>query len=80
MIRNSSISADRLTRRFGSFTAGNHVSFDIKEGEIFGFLGPNGAGKTTTILMLVTLITPAEGSAQVAGMILCASREKCRSR
>ena len=56
-----------LTKKFGSFTAVNHISLEVKEGEIFGFLGPNGAGKTTTILMLVTLITPSGGSAQVAG-------------
>lgn len=63
----SAVVTNRLTKKFGSFTAVDHVSLDVKYGEIFGFLGPNGAGKTTTILMLVTLITPSEGTAHVAG-------------
>jgi ABC-2 type transport system ATP-binding protein len=67
MAGGSAVVIDRLTKKFGSFTAVNHISLDVGEGEIFGFLGPNGAGKTTTILMLVTLITPSEGSAHVAG-------------
>jgi len=62
----SAVITQGLTKKFGHFIAVNHVSLDVKYGEIFGFLGPNGAGKTTTILMLVTLITPSEGSAQVA--------------
>ena len=52
-----------LTRRFGDFTAVDHVSFEVKRGEIFGFLGPNGAGKTTTIKMLTGLLEPTSGSA-----------------
>jgi ABC-2 type transport system ATP-binding protein len=63
----SAVVTDGLTKKFGSFTAVNHVSLSVNDGEIFGFLGPNGAGKTTTILMLVTLITPSEGTAHVAG-------------
>jgi ABC-2 type transport system ATP-binding protein len=63
----SAVVTDGLTKKFGSFTAVNDVSFDVKHGEIFGFLGPNGAGKTTTILMLVTLITPSGGTGHVAG-------------
>ncbi len=64
---NSEIVLDGLTKNFGSFTAVNHISLEVKHGEIFGFLGPNGAGKTTTILMLVTLVTPSEGTARVSG-------------
>jgi ABC-2 type transport system ATP-binding protein len=61
------ISATNLTKKFGDFTAVDHVSFGVKRGEIFGLLGPNGAGKSTVIRMLSTLSTPTEGSASVAG-------------
>lgn len=57
-----------LTRRFGSFTAVDHVSFQVDRGQIFGFLGPNGAGKTTTIRMLIGLLPPSDGEGWVAGM------------
>ena len=56
-----------LTKRFGSFTAVDNVSFDVPDGEMFGFLGPNGAGKTTLMRMLTTLIIPTGGSAKIAG-------------
>lgn len=56
-----------LSKKFGEFTAVNQVSFDIKQGEIFGFLGPNGSGKTTTIRMMLGLLHPTEGSIQVLG-------------
>ncbi|NIN70696.1 MAG: ATP-binding cassette domain-containing protein [Gemmatimonadetes bacterium] len=61
------VQVSRLTRRFGDFTAVDRVSFDVYEGEIFGFLGPNGAGKTTTIKMLNGLLRPTAGDARVAG-------------
>ena len=61
------IVAERLTRRFGDFTAVDQVSFAVHQGEIFGFLGPNGAGKTTTIRMLTGLLPPTSGTALVAG-------------
>jgi len=54
-----------LTKRFNGLTAVDHVSFDVKRGEVFGLLGPNGAGKTTTIRMLSTLTRPTEGTALV---------------
>lgn len=57
------IIAKDLTMRFGDFTAVDHVSFDIEQGEIFGFLGSNGCGKTTTMKMLTGLLTPTEGEA-----------------
>jgi len=56
-----------LTRIFGSFTAVDHISFEVQKGEIFGFLGANGAGKTTTIRMLCGLLMPSAGEATVAG-------------
>lgn len=61
------ISTTNLTKKFGDFTAVDHVSFDVKKAEIFGLLGPNGAGKSTAIRMLSTLSIPTEGSATVAG-------------
>jgi ABC-type multidrug transport system ATPase subunit len=62
------VSAERLVRRFGHFTAVNDVSFQIKKGEIFGFLGPNGSGKTTVIKMLTGLLPLTEGLAKVEGI------------
>ena len=61
------VHVSELTRMFGDFTAVDRVSFEVGEGEIFGFLGPNGAGKTTTIKMLTGLLRPSSGSARVAG-------------
>ena len=61
------VSVRDLTRTFGDFTAVDHVSFEVAEGEIFGFLGPNGAGKTTTIKMLTGLLAPSSGTGTVAG-------------
>jgi ABC-2 type transport system ATP-binding protein len=61
------IHASDLTKVFGNITAVDHISFDIREGEIFGFLGPNGAGKTTTTRMLTGVIPPDAGTATVLG-------------
>ena len=61
------IEVDNLTKRFGDFTAVDHVSFRVKRGEVYGWLGPNGAGKTTTIRMLLGLLKITEGSARVLG-------------
>ena len=60
--------ADRLTRRFGHFTAVTEVSFEIERGAIFGFLGPNGSGKTTVIRMLCGLLAPSSGEGHVDGL------------
>ena len=61
------ITAEQLTKRFGDFTAVDHISFEVKKGEIFGFLGANGAGKTTAMRMLCGLSMPTSGKASVAG-------------
>ena len=61
------IKAEGLTKKFGDFTATDHITFEVKRGEIFGFLGANGAGKTTAMRMLCGLSRPSEGNAYVAG-------------
>lgn len=63
----ASIEAEGLSKRFGSLTAVDRLSFEVGTGEIFGLLGPNGSGKTTTVRLLSCLIAPSEGSARVAG-------------
>ncbi|HEX4157790.1 MAG TPA: ATP-binding cassette domain-containing protein [Rhizomicrobium sp.] len=67
-----------LVRMFGSFTAVDHVSFDVKRGEIFGLLGPNGAGKTTTFRMLCGLLPATSGTLKVAGVDLRTARASAR--
>ncbi len=67
MNSNFSVQVENLTRRFGSFVAVDHISFQVQDGEIFGFLGANGAGKTTTIRMLCGLLMPTSGKAFVEG-------------
>ena len=59
-----------LTKKYGDFTAVNHISFEVEKGALVGFLGVNGAGKTTAIHMLSTLLAPDEGSAEICGMKL----------
>jgi ABC-2 type transport system ATP-binding protein len=66
MQKDKAVEVSGITKRYGTITAVDHVSFDVMEGEIFGFLGPNGAGKTTLIRMLTTLLKPTEGNAMVA--------------
>jgi ABC-2 type transport system ATP-binding protein len=74
------IEAHDLTRKFGDFTAVDHISFAIEEGEVFGFLGANGAGKTTAIRMLTGLLEPTEGEAQVAGCDVRSEPERVKKR
>jgi len=62
------IKTEGLTRRYGRQTAVDALSFEVSDGEVFGFLGPNGAGKTTTILMLLGLTEPTSGRAEVLGL------------
>ncbi|MEW6231021.1 MAG: ABC transporter ATP-binding protein [Chloroflexota bacterium] len=73
-----SIVAQGLTKRFGDFTAVAGISFEVNQGEIFGFLGPNGSGKTTTIRMLLGLLRPSAGSARVLGFDVTQQREEIR--
>jgi ABC-2 type transport system ATP-binding protein len=74
------VEARGLTRRFGSFTAADHVTFTIDRGEIFGLLGPNGAGKSTTFKMMCGLLRPSEGSARVDGLDLYKAPAVARAR
>jgi ABC-2 type transport system ATP-binding protein len=73
------IEADALTKKFGGFTAVDHISFAVSKGEIFGFLGPNGAGKSTTIKMMTTLLYPTSGSARICGYDIVNNRDQVRS-
>ena len=61
------ISVQDLTRHYGDFTAVDHISFDVKPGEVLGLVGPNGAGKTTTLRCLSGIIAPSSGSVTIAG-------------
>ncbi len=61
------IEIDRLTKRFGSFTAVDDVSFNVARGEVLGFLGPNGAGKSTTMRMVAGFMIPSSGTARICG-------------
>src|SRR6266536_3587952 len=72
------IQADKLTKRFGNFTAVDSISFDVHKGEIFGFLGANGAGKTTAMRMLCGLSIPSSGTATVAGLDVYKQSEKIK--
>jgi len=72
------IQAKDLTRTFGNFTAVDHISFDVKAGEVFGFLGANGAGKTTAIRMLIGLLQPSAGTARVAGFDVSRETEEVK--
>ena len=72
------VTVERLTRRFGAFTAVDQVSFEVGRGEVFGFLGPNGAGKTTTIKMLTGLLQPTSGRGAVAGFDLAREVESVK--
>jgi ABC-2 type transport system ATP-binding protein len=77
---NPVVHADSLTKRFGGFTAVDSVSFTIASGEVVGFLGPNGSGKTTTIRMLLGLLQPTSGGADVLGFDVCRDPEQIRER
>src|SRR5512140_2316254 len=69
-----------LTKKFGSFTAVDHINFRVKRGEIFGFLGANGAGKSTTIRMLCGLLRPTSGTALVLGVDVAKDPEGVKRR
>jgi ABC-2 type transport system ATP-binding protein len=74
----NSIEVNKLTKKFGSFTAVDRVSFNVKSGEIFGFLGANGAGKSTTIRMLCGLLEPTLGDALVGGYSIVKEPDKVK--
>ena len=76
----NAVEVNKLTKRFGRFTAVNNIDFYIPQGEIFGLLGPNGAGKTTTIRMLCGLMLPDGGSAQVLGFDIARQPEEIKKR
>ena len=73
-----SVAVEDLVKRFGDFTAVDHLSFETRRGEIFGFLGPNGAGKSTMIRMLCGLLRPTSGRATVAGFDVARDPEAVR--
>lgn len=75
---NEVIKVENLTKKFGSFTAVDHISFSVKEGEIFGFLGANGAGKTTAMKMLCGISLPTSGKGTVAGYDILKQNEKIK--
>ena len=73
-----SIETNDLVKKFGDFTAVDHITFQVSEGEIFGFLGANGAGKTTAMRMLCGLSYPTSGKATVAGFDVYKEQEKIK--
>ena len=74
------IKVDALSKQFQKFKAVDNISFEIEEGEIFGFLGPNGAGKSTTMMILTTLLKPTSGSAFVGGFDVMSDAKKVREK
>ncbi|MFW5774903.1 MAG: ABC transporter ATP-binding protein [Chitinivibrionales bacterium] len=76
----ATIDTQKLTKRFGTFTAVDNIDVHVKGGEIYGFLGPNGAGKTTAIRMLCGLLLPTSGSGSVAGFDIMKQTDSIRSR
>jgi ABC-2 type transport system ATP-binding protein len=75
-LRAPALSVEHLSKHFGDRVAFDDVSFEVSQGEVFGFLGPNGAGKTTTVRTLGTLIAPTSGSATVAGIPLSSGNDE----
>ena len=74
------IEVNSLTKKFGDFKAVDNISFQVEEGEIFGFLGPNGAGKSTTMMILTTLLKPTSGYALVGGHNVVSEAKKVRKK
>ncbi|MBO9151574.1 ABC transporter ATP-binding protein [Chitinophaga sp. GCM10012297] len=79
-MNNNAIVTKDLTKRFGDFTATNAITFEVGQGEIFGFLGANGAGKTTAMRMLCGLLKPSSGEAKVAGYDIYTQTEQIKKR
>ena len=80
MRQDHAIEVKNLTKNYGELVALNSVSFNVRNGEIFGFLGPNGAGKTTTIRILATLLPPSSGEARVLGYDVRNNSDEIRCR
>ena len=76
----NAIEVNSLTKEFDSFKAVDNISFNVEEGEIFGFLGPNGAGKSTTMMILTTLLKPTSGEALVGGYNVVSDAKKVREK
>src|SRR5258705_6835714 len=74
------IQCEGLTRRFGRFTAVDHVTFSVAKGSIFGFLGPNGSGKSTVIRMLCGILAPSDGRARIAGLDVSREADKLKGK
>src|SRR5947208_649884 len=73
------IACENLTKKFGHFTAVDHVSFTVSKGSIFGFLGPNGSGKSTVIRMLCGLLEPSDGRASIAGFDVASQTDEIKN-
>ncbi len=76
----TAVSAHDLTKVYGDLTAVDHLSLEVREGEVFAFLGPNGSGKTTTIRMLCGIITPTSGEGHVLGFDIATQSESIKAR
>ena len=74
------VEVESLVKRFGSFVAVDHISFQVGAGRIFGFLGPNGSGKSTTIRMLCGILMPTSGKAMVSGFDVIREPERIKER
>ena len=73
------IRVDNLTKMYSHLVAVDHISFEVEEGEVFGFLGANGTGKTSTVMMLATALNPTSGTAVVCGYDIIKERNKIKS-
>ncbi|MDD6848549.1 MAG: ATP-binding cassette domain-containing protein [Oscillospiraceae bacterium] len=80
MENNTILKFDGLSKKFGNKTVVDHISLEIKEGEIFGLLGPNGAGKSTTLNMVCSLLKPTSGNIEIFGMKTSNDMEKIKRR
>jgi ABC-2 type transport system ATP-binding protein len=78
MKKDNAIYVENLTKMFGDFTAVNNISFEVGKGEVFGFLGANGAGKTTAMKMLIGILKPTSGYAQVASFDVASEADKVK--
>ena len=78
-LKTNSIEVKNFTKKFGTFTAVDNISFNVEQGTIFAFLGPNGAGKSTTINTLCTILEKTEGELKINGNDVSLRKDKVRS-